>query len=188
MNKGFNNLWPTTAYLGEVDAATLESVCQALFSEIDLAHPPNDFQNFDLLKSGSDIFQKFRDNIVWPAFKNYLNHIDIDLNEFPDRRLRSWLTGAYNGYSIPIHNHSGASLSAVFYLLSEETDQGGELILLDSRTNANRGYKDQFKKLFENKTYLPKSGEYLIFPSYVYHHTIPFTGSMRLAMPVDLFL
>jgi predicted 2-oxoglutarate/Fe(II)-dependent dioxygenase YbiX len=66
--------------------------------------------------------------------------------------------------------------------------KGGELVLLDSRTNANRGYKEEFKKLFENKTYLPTSGEYLMFPSHVYHHTIPFTGSMRLAMPVDLFL
>jgi hypothetical protein len=188
MNKGFNELWPTTAYLGEIDSAILDTVCQTIFSEIDLEHPISDFQSFDLLNDGSEVFQHFRDIVIWPAFSKYLNHIGVDLNEFPDRRLRSWITGVYNGYSIPVHNHSGASFSAVFYLLSEETDRGGELILLDSRANANRGYKDQFKKLFENKTYLPKSGEYLIFPSHVYHHTTPFTGSIRLAMPVDLLL
>jgi hypothetical protein len=60
--------------------------------------------------------------------------------------------------------------------------------MMDPRANANRGYKDQFKSMFSNETYLPKSGEYLIFPSYLYHHTISFTGNMRIAMPVDLFL
>ena len=188
MNKGFNDLWPTTAYLGEIDAATLESVCQTIFSEIDLEHPASDFQGFDILEDGGSALQHFRDAVVWPAFENYLKHLDIDLNEFPDRKLRSWITGVYKGYMIPAHNHSGASVSAIFYLLCGEQDKGGELILLDSRTNANRGYKDQFKKLFENKTYLPKTGEFLMFPSHVYHHTIPFTGSVRLAMPVDLFL
>jgi hypothetical protein len=188
MNKGFNQLWPTVTYLGEIDHTILESVCQTIFSEIDLEHPTGDFQKFDLLKDGSEIFQQFRDTVVWPAFENYLKHLDINIEEFPNRKVRSWLTGVYNGYAIPAHNHSGASVSAVFYLMCSDQYRGGELVLLDSRTNANRGYKEQFKKLFENKTYLPTSGEYLIFPSHVYHHTIPFTGSMRLAMPVDLFL
>ena len=188
MNKGFNQLWPTTVYLGNIESPILEDVCQHMFSEINLITPSSDFQSFDLLEDGPEIFQQFRDQVAWPAFENYLLHLGINLNEFPDRRLRSWVTGVYNGYMIPAHNHSGASISAVFYLLCSEQDKGGELILLDSRTNANRGYKDQFKHLFENKTFLPKTGEYLIFPSYVYHHTIPFTGSIRLAMPVDLFL
>jgi hypothetical protein len=188
MNKGFNELWPTTAYLGDIDSAILEELCQTIFTELDLEKPSNDFQQFDLLEDGSAVFQKFRDEVVWPAFTNYLIHLGIDINEFPDRKLRSWVTGVYKGYMIPAHNHSGASISAVFYLLCGEQSKGGELILLDSRANANRGYKDQFKKLFENNTYLPKSGEFLMFPSHVYHHTIPFTGTIRLAMPVDLFL
>lgn len=188
MNNGYNDLWPTIAYLGEIDTGTLESVCQTIFSEIDLEHPVSDFQGFDILQDGSDVLQHFRNYVVWPAFAHYLKHIGIDLQEFPDRRLRSWITGVYKGYMIPAHNHSGASVSAVFYLLCEEQDKGGELILMDSRVNANRGYKDQFKPLFENHTYLPRTGEFLLFPSHVYHHTVPFNGSMRLAMPVDLFL
>lgn len=188
MDKGYNNLWPTSVYLGEIDSDKLETICQHIFSEMNLEKPVNDFQGFDLLEQGSSVFQEFRDNVVWPAFEKYLKDHNINLQEFPDRKLRSWITGVYKGYMIPVHNHSGASLSAVFYLLCGEQDQGGELVLVDSRTNANRGYKDQFKSWFENKMYLPKSGEFLIFPSHVYHHTIPFTGSIRLAMPVDLFL
>lgn len=188
MNNGFNQLWPTAVYLGNIEPTLLEEVCQTIFTELNLENPASDFQSFDLLEDGSEVFQRFRDQVVWPAFTDYLKHLDIDILEFPDRKLRSWITGVYKGYMIPAHNHSGASISAVFYLLCGEQDKGGELILLDSRTNANRGYKDQFKKLFENKTYLPNSGEFLMFPSHVYHHTLPFTGTIRLAIPVDLFL
>jgi len=188
MNKGFNKLWPTEIYLGEIDGDILDQTCQTIFTELNLDKPASDFQGFDILEDGSEQFQKFRDTVVWPAFTRYLKEAGIDIIEFPDRKLRSWIAGVYNGYVIPAHNHSGASVSAVFYLLCEEQDRGGELVLLDSRVNANRGYKDQFKSWFENKIYLPKSGEYLMFPSYVYHHTLPFTGKIRLAMPVDLFL
>ncbi len=188
MNKGFYELWPTTVYLGNIDSTVLEEVCQTIFTELNLEKPSSDFQQFDLLEEGGPAFQKFRDEIVWPAFTDYLTNLGIDITEFPDRRLRSWITGVYKGYMIPAHNHSGSSISAVFYLLCGEQDKGGELVLMDSRTNANRGYKDQFKRLFENKIYLPKTGEFLMFPSHVYHHTIPFSGTMRLALPVDLFL
>jgi len=188
MNKGYNSLWPTDVYLGTIDEQPLDSVCQTIFSELDLEKPTSDFQGFDLLEDGPAVFQEFRDQIVWPAFEQYLKDHNIDLKEFSDRKLRSWITGVYKGYMIPAHNHSGASISAVFYLLCGDQDKGGELVLLDSRSNANRGYKDQFKSWFENKIYLPKTGEYLMFPSHVYHHTLPFTGSIRLAIPVDLFL
>ena len=191
MNNGFNELWPTTVYLGKIESADqqlLEQVCNAIFSETDLKTPPSDFQKFDILSDGSEVFQEFRDKIVWPAFEKYLEHWNINIYEFPDRRLRSWLCGAYSGYTMPVHNHSGSPVSAVFYLMTEESQSGGERILMDPRHNANRSYKDQFKPLFENKYYTPKSGEFLMFPSFTYHHTMPFTGQMRLAMPVDLFL
>jgi hypothetical protein len=188
LNDGFNDLWPTTVYLGKIEKDINNQLCEKLFSEVDFEDVLTNFQKLDILNEGSEIFKTFRDTIVWPTFINYLNKIDIDINDFPDRRLRSWITGAFNGYMIPIHNHNGSVLSAVFYIMCEESNRGGELVLLDSRINANRGYKDQFKKLFENKIYTPKSAEYLIFPSHVYHHTIPFSGNIRLAIPVDLFL
>jgi hypothetical protein len=189
MNKGFNELWPTSVYRGEIeDKQLLNSVCEAIFLESDITNPANTFQPYDILRDGSSVFQKFRDQVVWPAFINYLKHWNIDLLEFPDRRLRSWITGTQAGYMIPVHNHSGSTLSAVFYLITEEQNKGGELVLVDPRSNANRGYKDQFKPLFANKEYLPYSGEFVIFPGFVYHQTIPFSGTLRLAMPVDLFL
>jgi hypothetical protein len=89
---------------------------------------------------------------------------------------------------MPVHNHAGSPISSVFYLMNEEQQAGGELVLMDPRHNANRGYQEQFKPMFENQYYAPKSGEFTMFPGFVYHHTLPFKGKIRLAMPVDLFL
>lgn len=188
LKSGLNNLWPTPVFKGSVDSVYLESTVNAILQDSDLDNPYSEFQAFDILKDGPASVVEFRDKVVWPAFNNYLQQIGIDINDFPDRRLRSWITGTRHGYMIPIHNHSGASVSAVFYLLCEDKNTGGELIAVDPRTNANRGYKDEFKNLFANLTYQPVSGEYLMFPSYLYHHTNVFTGSLRLAIPVDLFL
>lgn len=187
---GTNNLWPTQVYLGEIEnVELLENLLQSLFLNVNLDRPTSDFQNFDILKDGPKEFIEFKDKIVFPAFESYLEELGYNIWDFPDVRLRSWITGVRNGYMIPAHNHSGASFSAVFYLLCEKKpNDGGELVLIDPRTNANRGYKDPFKPLFENTTYSPKSSEYIIFPSYLYHHTIAYTGDMRIAMPVDLFL
>lgn len=189
MNMGFNDLWPTKLYLNKIDEDINKQLCDAIFLEIGFNNSIMVSDYFDILNEGtSKVFQIFRDTIVIPSFINYLNHIDIDSKEFPDFKIKSWLTGVYEGYNIPIHNHSGATLSAVFYILCDNVLKGGELVLLDSRLNANRGYKPQFKKLFENMIYSPNSGEYIIFPSHVYHQTIPFFGKIRMAIVVDLFL
>ena len=186
---GMNELWPTPVYKGEIeDKALLERLLQSTFVNVDLDKPSSDFQSFDILSDGPTEFVEFRDEVVYPAFTDYMDTLGYDINDFDDAHVRSWITGVRNGYMIPIHNHSGASFSAVFYLLCESMNEGGELVMVDPRTNANRGYKDQFKPMFANKTYLPKSGEFIIFPSYLYHHTIAFTGNMRIAMPVDLYL
>ena len=86
---------------------------------------------------------------------------------------------------MPKHNHSGSHLSAVFYLLCEEKN-GGNIVLHDPRTNANRGYIDEFQSMFEKIKFTPSSGDVLIFPSFLYHNVETFNGKMRLAMPVDL--
>lgn len=188
MNNGFNELWKTPVYKGVIeDKDLLDRVCTYLISNEKLEMSPSEFQKYDILNDGPELMQEFRKKVVYPAFKNFLEYFNINLDNYSnDITLRSWLTGAHAGYRIPVHNHSGASAVAVFYLLCDE-DKGGDLIIVDPRTNANRGHKPEFKPHFENKIYTPKSGEFIILPGYVYHHTNVFTGSIRLAIPVDLF-
>jgi hypothetical protein len=148
MNPGFNELWPTTVYLGKIEDETLLSrVCDAIFTEVDLTNPPNDFHEYDILRDGSEVFQEFRDKVVWPAFEKYLLNWNIDINDFEERRVRAWLTGSYTGYAMPVHNHSGSPISSVFYLMNEEQQAGGELVLMDPRHNANRGYQEECLKI-----------------------------------------
>ena len=54
------------------------------------------------------------------------------------------MAGTGTGYMIPVHNHNQSSVSAVFYILCEEFDKGGELELIDPKTNSNRGYDKNF--------------------------------------------
>lgn len=189
LKSGMNELWPTYVYKGSVPDEISHPFIDSIFQKIDLDNLQSELKDYDLFEDCEDeAMISFRDNVVWPAFENYLKHIDINIKDFPDRRIRAWITGTRNGYMIPVHNHSGASLSAVFYLMCSDKNKGGELVMMDPRTNANRGYKNQFKPLFANKLYIPSSGEFVIFPSYLYHHTNVFTGTLRLGMPVDLFL
>jgi hypothetical protein len=73
-------------------------------------------------------------------------------------------------------------------MICEENNKGGELILQDPRFNANRGYKEEFNNWFNNETITPKTGQFIIFPSFLYHNVKTFYGKIRLAMPVDLIL
>ena len=87
-----------------------------------------------------------------------------------------------------IHNHSGAHLSGVFYILSEEQGAGGDLVLHDPRSNANRGYDEHFNPMFARNSVIPETGDFMIFPSFTYHHVNPYFSQMRICVPVDLYL
>jgi hypothetical protein len=184
MKPGLHNMWPTTVLVETVDVT--EAV-QIVLSTCDLVNPPSDFQNFDILQDIPGL-ASFRDTVVIPTFATYIKEVfKLDMSTV-QYSLRSWLAGTSGGYMIPAHNHSGAVVSAVFYLMCEESDVGGELYLIDPRANANRGYTESLKKMFAPELYTPRSGEAIVFPSFLYHHTLPFTGKLRLAMPVDLFI
>jgi hypothetical protein len=189
MNKGIHSLWSNPVIINSINnKEILENFTSSIFENSNLDMPFSEMQDTCIFENGPETFKQFRDEIVLPAFEEYLDSIGIDKNKFPKRKVKSWITGSKKGYMISPHNHSGASLSGIFYILNEEKNKGGELVLQDPRNNANRGYKEEFKFLFEDKKYMPSSGEYIIFPSYIYHYTLPFNGALRLAVPVDLFL
>ena len=189
MNNGVHTLWPNQVLINTINnKELLENFTDSVLQDSNLDKLPNAMQEICMFSNGPDTFKQFRDKIVLPAFTEYLDLIGIDINKFPDRKVKGWIAGSKPGYGIQPHNHNGASLSAIFYILNEEKNKGGELVLQDPRVNANRGYCNEFKFLFEDKKYMFSSGEYIIFPSYIYHYTLPFSGAFRLAVPVDLFL
>jgi hypothetical protein len=185
MNRGLTNLWATPVLYDKIeDNNLLNRTIDYILTNYDLDFPPSDFQKYDILKDGGDVLGEFKSNVVLPAFERYFELAGIE--KFKHYGINSWLAGPKKDYYIPIHNHSGASLSAVFYLMCED-NKGGSFTLVDPKFNANRSYHANFNKLFKPETIMPLSGDIIIFPSYAYHYTMPFNGSLRLAIPVDLY-
>jgi hypothetical protein len=180
---GLNNCWATPIYKTSIT----EDECSTLVNEIMLSEnitkPQSDYDS-NSLTDRVPLLKTIAQQKYAEFFKEVLN---LDLVNFK-YHLKSWLTGSMGGYSMDLHNHSGAPFVSVIYLLAEEQDKGGQLVMHDPRTNANRGFNSEFQHLFSPIEHTPKSGDVLIFPGYVYHSVRQFHSSLRLAVPVDLFI
>lgn len=184
-----NNLYPTPVMLDKISNTEIlnETILQIL-SLTDLDQPEPEFDNEDIFEVGGTILKEFQNEIVLPTYEKYLNNVlNISLNEF-EHVVKGWVTIPSNGYTNPAHNHPEASFSAVFYLLNEDLKVGGELCMLDPRSNANRAYTRRLRTMFSTTSYIPNSGDIVVFPSYLFHYTTPFKGKIRLAIATDLYL
>lgn len=181
--KGISHQWPTPILYGsENEKASVELATYILSEYKDHNQISANVQGKNLFDDKK--FDYFKYNVVIPAFNKFMQQ------EFGTRlkkpfKLRAWITGSGTNYAMPKHGHDGTHLSAVFYLLCDEHNSG-QLTMIDPRFNASRGYKDEFKKWFEKVSITPKTGDYIIFPSFLYHGVETFYGNIRLAMPVDL--
>jgi hypothetical protein len=181
LNAGNNLLWSTPVYKTNIDSARCEQLVSDLMLTENLADPSGDalsnlIANPTLAKLAKEKYSEF--------FRDVYN---VDINSL-DYEFKAWLTGTKGGYSMETHNHTGAQFVSVFYILSEETNAGGEIVLQDPRFNANRGFNNIFVKEFESVVHKPKTGDVLIFPGYVYHFVRQYTSQLRLAIPVDIFI
>lgn len=182
------NLWPTEVLFGTIP----EEVSNPVINELLLSNV--DFTNGDItdtyINNNKELSEvsKFINEFVLDSFKSYAKQVfDHDIDE-SHCKLNAWTTNGAGNYSLGFHNHAGAQLSAVFYLLVDEGDVGGKLSLHDPRFNANRGLISPFKFKHNDYVFTPKSNEFIIFPSYLYHSASTFYGNTRLIIPVDLFI
>ena len=179
-----NNLWPTNVLLGKIDNRELyERVTTEILSLSLIQSDTNNIFNL-----GNEVFNEFKEKIVYPAFKEYITNVhNVDMDRYNHIEYNGWVTGG-TGYVMNLHNHAGSQFSAVFYLMNEVTTEGGQIEFIDPRSNANRGYDQVLRRPFKNIEYMPNTGDYLIFPSFLYHGVYPFRSTLRMAIPVDLFL
>jgi hypothetical protein len=186
LKEGINNLWPTPIYKTTIDQTTCDSVLNFLMTEVNLEDYLLGGEN--LLQVDNPVikeFQKEVHNIFSYYFKNVL---DKNLETY-NASYKAWVTGKPGKYNMQVHNHSGSPFISVFYIyVQDEKESGGELILNDPRTNANRGYTEDFQYIFESLKHKPITGDVLVFPGYVYHAVNPFMSNLRIAVPVDLLL
>lgn len=190
LNEGLNHLWPTVVMKDSIkDESLLEKVSNEIFTLYDLENPPNDIREDNIFDSDSEILKTFKSDVVVPAFSRYMKDVfDLNINDYPHHKMRAWIAGYSQGYYMANHNHSGSHFSAVFYLMAETHDNGGTIVFEDPRVNANRGYPQELQKFFKPKEFQPKSGDFVVFPCYLYHWVTPYRNRFRLAIPIDLTL
>lgn len=181
----FKNLWPTVVGQGKFNT---NGLIEHIFSNYDMQNPPSELNDYNLFESSDEVMQNFQLQ-AYQAFNDYLkNTINKKISDWDNYQLKAWITGHGSDYSMTIHNHSGAQLSGVFYVLAEDQNSGGDIVFSDPRSNANRGYDENFAPMFDRFRHTPKSGDFMIFPSFTYHHVNPYYSSLRICIPVDLFL
>jgi transposase len=167
MELGINNLWPT----------------EVLYERFTNFKELENLQNYIL----SDYFSSSVN--LTNSDKNCLFDFNNEITDNIDNyKLKSWIRGIKDKNSfLPYHNHHNSLLTSLFYILIDENDNNGQLIAFDPRVNANRGYfTESFKNKFKNVEFSPKTGDILIFPSFLYHHVEKNNNSTRILIAVDL--
>jgi hypothetical protein len=188
MKLGINELWATKVlYTKFRDNLLRQELVTNILENLDIyLNSSKEKYDDNIFNLDFSILKKFRENEVLPLLYEYLEHLNVHIYEC-DVKLKSWIPYPNDPYYMPYHNHKGSSISAVFYPFFIEQNIGGEIVLHDPRSNANRGYIKNFSKLFEPVSITPSTGDVLIFPSFLYHHVNPYKSSNRMAIAVDYF-
>ena len=182
LNAGLNQAWSTPIYKASLSVAECEKILDEILLVEDVHDPLGDAKS-NLLDNSPSLkiaAESLFNNFFEEAYDVSLNELDYD--------FRGWLTGSSGGYSMDLHNHTGAQFVSVFYLMSQEQDAGGDLVIEDPRFNANRGYNGIFQEQFNAIEHLPETGDVLIFPGYAYHFVRTYHSKLRIAAPVDIFI
>jgi len=180
---GINQCWSTPIYRTKISSDQCEELVQEVLLNTNVMKPQAEYDG-GLLTNKIPLLKDLAIEKYSEFFKEVFNS---DLNDM-SYQFSSWLTGSCNGYSMNIHNHAGAQFAAVFYVLAEEVDKGGELVAYDPRANANRGYFGKTAEMFNPIEYTPQTGEVIIMPGFVYHSVKTYQSNLRLAIPVDIFI
>lgn len=176
--------WPTMFGSGKFE---INGLIEHILTNYDLSNLASEVDS-NIFDDNSEVMQKFK-NEAYNCFDTYLlETTGKRISDYHSHEIKGWITGHGKDYSMTIHNHSGAHLSGVFYVMAEDKSSGGDIVFSDPRSNANRGYDEWFDPMFKHVRHTPETGDYMIFPSFTYHHVNPYYSSLRVCIPVDLYL
>jgi len=112
----------------------------------------------------------------------------LDNKEFKrvpiDWKINGWANINRNGHANAMHTHPGAYWSAVYYVQVEDADEGGGLEMLDPRGPLPSMYCPLLRFGIQGfvtaggaELHQPKTGECLLFPSWLQHSVKPYKGA-----------
>jgi len=173
------HLWSTPIHRGTFDPTEL--LTWAL-TEGDIANRDLETRHH-IFEEDVPALQNFKELAVGHIGEYLKAAFNLSYDDFSDIHVSSWIGGTREDYQQAPHNHPNTQVTAVYYLMAED----GDLILMDPRSGANRGYPEVFKNHFYHKKLTPVSGNFIIFPSYVWH-AVQAAESTRLRMVVEMRL
>lgn len=112
----------------------------------------------------------------------------LDKTEFKrvpiEWKINGWANINRDGHANALHTHPGAYWSAVYYVQVDEGSKGGELEMLDPRGPLASMYCpllrfgiQGFVTAGGSELHAPKTGECLLFPSWLQHAVKPYEGN-----------
>lgn len=135
------------------------------------------------LKSGNEACS-FVSSLIEVAAELYVKEI-LSTEQNVKVLQHIFLLFGKKGNSVPTHNHKNSHLTAVLYVDVPD----GELVLYDPRSNANRGYPNEFNCMFESWRLMPKVGDLILMPSFVYHESLVSMSDIpRIAFVSDILI
>lgn len=190
MNTEIKNLFPTQVMFGKFDDEIVSPVAEELLTNINFSEVGSVNSDDNLLSTewNLPVLRNFFSEYGLPKFKEYCQSVFDYQLESDHFKFKAWAIDGTNQYNLGFHNHSGAQLSAVFYLMVDDSHKyGGKFRFHDPRFNANRGMIEPFIEQHQDYEVYPSTGGFMIFPSYLYHSVSTFYGKVRLLLPVDMY-
>ena len=124
----YKNLWPTTIGFDTFDSSEMVDY---ILLKYNINDPPSESKGDNLFDDTHPTMIKFK-NQVYDVFNRYLkDNIGKEISDWGSYLMKGWITGHDYDYQMTIHNHSGAHLSGVFYVLSENGNAGGDIVFSD---------------------------------------------------------
>ena len=122
--------------------------------------------------------------------RDYLKHFDLDTDAFEVNVTKSWFGICDPGQSFPMHYHSCAHISFVYYV-----QPTGDPIVFHTE-NANQWFGAAFsftgqQKGLNTRDYViqPKAEQLLLFPGSLEHYTVPVDRPhTRISLAGDIVL
>lgn len=176
------SLWPTPIYKLntkdwlDVSEIYTELLCNISFKDTQLLQFNNiDSNDIPLTQS----ILQIQHEKVWKSLEEFCGR------GFREKIQSSWMFYSKTGEGLEPHLHSGSALfTSALYL----TDSSSDLVLLDPRFNACRGYPEDVRhKHFSPFRIKPKAGDLYLFPCYVQHHVASGPTIPRLSILTDYY-
>ena len=157
----------------------------SMLTQVMLVGTPHDGQPLDVVnnleRDEYKVIKTFVETSILPRILQYAIETFGVVLEIDD--WNGWVRNCSSGMGTELHDHSGAHVSAVYYL----EGSWGDLMMHDPRGAVGRGYPDVVReKCFSLFNHTPSTGDLVIFPSYVYHYVQNHPPGLRIAIPIDV--